>query len=354
MSSTANKIQLDLSAIKDAVQKNCHIADANAAGNYTMCIYLLKMLEFYRWESGYDYGDNIPREEVGNWLREREELWEGLHEQEFEKIAINGQEYDPFDAEAINRNLLPQHLVYSAGLGRNTRPHFFLGVLEKHQQHDKFNIIVVADEYARDLTSPPAMSQGNTIYIRREAFRRMLWEQYEQWLWNKPDNALGRALKYYPFDSDLDKALDEMTHNELNAAVLHEIGEIKAHACLGNDWEELLLQSSHSKLEYLLRAVRDHYADCLSTLPELITQQHDASLHFYVGNLSNMRKDLFPALVSAYEIWHKTGDLAPMREVADKGLEHWGQLCKSILRIASEQSDDMPGRLIKLIEQHKL
>lgn len=354
MSSAANKTQFDLLQIKDAVQKNCHIADASAAGDYTLCIYLLKMREFYRWESGYDYGDNIPGDEMGNWLRIREELWEGLQQQAFEKIAINGQYFDPFDADAINKNLLPQRLVYSAGLGRNTHPHFFLGVLEKHHQFDDYNIIVVADEYARDLTAPPAMSQRNTIYIRREAFRRMLWEQYEQWLWNKPDSALGRALGYYPFERDLESALDEMTNTELNAAVLHEIGEVKAHAILGKAWEELLLQLPRCKLEFLLRAVRDHYADCLSTLPELLAQEHDASLHFYVGNLSNMRKDLFPALVSSYNCWYETGSLASLKEITAKGLKHWGALCQSILKISDQQPDDMHSILTTLIEQNKL
>ncbi len=354
MSTAAANALLDLSSIKDTVQLNCHIADASAAGNYTLCVYLLKMREFYRWESGYDFGDNIPREEVGNWLREREELWESLQEQEFAKITIHGKHYDPFDAEAINHNLLPERLVYSAGLGRNTHAHFFLGVLEKHHQHHDFNIMVVADEYARDLTAPPAMSQGNTIYIRREAFRRMLWEQYEQWLWNKPDNAMARALRYYPFESHLENALDQMTSNELDSAVLHEIGEVNAGQVLGKEWESLLLDVAHSRLEYQLRAIRDHYADCLSTLPELIDQGNDASLHFYIGNLSNLRKDLFPSLVKAYNKWHESNKLSYMRDIAKHGTEHWEKLCQSVLAIANEKPDNMRDRIAELIENNKL
>lgn len=354
MSTTAAHTPLDLSGIKDTVQRNCHIADANAAGNYTLCVYLLKMREFYRWESGYDYGDNIPREEIGNWLREREELWESLQEQNFANIAINGQEYDPFDAESINRDLLPERLVYSAGLGRNTHPHFFLGVLKEQRKLDGYNIIVVADEYARDLTAPPAMSQGNTIYIRREAFRRMLWELYEQWLWHKPDNALARAFHHYPFETDLVAALDQMTDNELNVAVLHEMGEVLAHGKLGYAWEELLMQFPQSRLEYLLRAVRDHYADCLTTLPALITGQNTASLHFYLGNMSNLRKELFPALLSTYEQWYKTGDFTAMTELTNKGLRHWGEMCQSILDLANEQPANMPDILRERIEQNYL
>lgn len=347
-------MNLDLLTLKQTVQKNCHIADANSAGNYTLCVYLLKMREFYRWEYGYNIGDNIPREDVGNWLRERETLWEGLQDASFEKIPLNDEYYDPFDAQIINQTLKDQRLVYSAGLGHDNAAHFFLGVLERREQHNDFEIIVVADEYARDLTAPPAMSQGKTIFIRRESFYRLMWEKYEQWLWNKPDNALGRALAYYPFETDLDAALNQLTHNELNSAVLHEIGEVKAHTILGEDWEKLLHQLPHSKLALMLRAIRDHYADTLSTLPTLLEHENAASIHFYFGNLTNMRKDLFPSLLSAYQQWHETKNLAALKAIAHTGKTHWESICGQVLDIAKSGPDNLNTQLIQLIEDNRL
>ena len=347
-------MNLDLHSLKQTVQKNCHIADANSAGNYTLCIYLLKMREFYRWEYGYNFGDNIPKEDVGNWLRERETLWEQLQEATFEKIPVNDQFFDPFDAHSINQSLRDQHLVYSAGLGHNNAAHFFLGVLERREQYDGFEIIIVADEYARDLTAPPAMSQGKTIFIRREAFYRLMWEKYEQWLWNRPENALGRALAYYPFATDLDAALDQLTNNELNSAMLHEIGEVKAHAILGDAWEELLLQLPHSKLALMLRAIRDHFADSLSTLPTLLEQENAASIHFYMGNLTNLRKDLFPSLQAAYQLWHEHSDITALKSMARTSKSHWENLCGQVLEIAKTTPDNLQTELSQLIENNRL
>jgi hypothetical protein len=347
-------MKLDLHNLKQTVQKNCHIADANSAGNYTLCVYLLKMREFYRWEYGYNFGDNIPKEDVGNWLREREALWEALQDATFENIPLNDQIFDPFDAEAINQSLHDEHLVYSAGLGHNNAAHFFLGVLERREQLDGFEIIVVADEYARDLTAPPAMSQGKTIFIRREAFYRLMWEKYEQWLWNRPDNALGRALAFYPFETDLDAALDQLTQNELNSAVLHEIGEVKAHAVLGTAWEELLINLPHSKLALMLRAVRDHYADTLSTLPALLEQENAASIHFYIGNLTNLRKDLFPSLLEAYQQWHTEGNSAALKSMALMGKSHWEHICGQVLEIAKSAPENLNAELSQLIENNRL
>jgi hypothetical protein len=336
------------------VQTNCHIADSQAAGDYTLCIYLLKMREFYRWESGYDYGDPLPGEEVGAWLRQREELWESLAENNFSSIPINGVDYDPFDSRSINSILKSQHLVYSGGLGRNTNAHFFLGVLERNESYNGFEIIVVADEYARDLTAPPAMSQGKTIYIRREAMRRLIWEKYEQWLWNRPNNAMARALSFYDFENQLEQSLTEMTDRELNSAILHEIGEVKAHEILGEQWEELLISLPHSKLELLLRSIRDHLADCHSTLPTIIEQENIASLHFYIANLSHLRKDLFPGLLSAYDEWLESSNFQALKKQVSTGAKHWEHVCQSALSNWQKNKDMDPLHLVDIIETSKL
>ncbi len=345
-------MNLDLSSLKQTVQNNCHIADSNAAGNYTLCIYLLKMREFYRWESGYDFGDNLPNDEVGKWLREREVLWDDIVNNDFSMLSIDGNDYDPFDSDSINKTLKPQHLVYSAGYGRNTNAHFFLGVLERNERYNNFEIIVVADEYARDLTAPPAMSQGTTIYIRREAMRRMIWEKYEQWLWDRPNNAMARALKFYDFEGDLDGALTQMTDSELNTAVLHEIGEAKVFELLGEGWEKMLFSMPHSKLEMMLRAARDHLADCLSTLPALLEQNNPASLHFYFSNLTHMRKALSPSLMPAYESWIANNDLSELHAYVNKGVTHWQTLCSSVLERWQSNQEILADKQVEFIENN--
>lgn len=347
-------MNLDLHSIKQTVQKNCHIADANAASDYTLCIYLMKMREYYRWEHGHNYGDTLPNSAVGEWLRTRERLWETLEEENFAPIRIDDTLLDPFNSADINAALQPHHLIYSGGFGYNVKPHFFLGVLERHEQHQDFDIYIAGDEYACDLTSPPAMSQGKTIYIRRDALRRLLWERYEQWLWNKPDNAMGRALSFYDFAEDIDTALDQMTATELQSALLHELGEVQAHHRLGDNWEKLLLQIPHSKLEIMLRAIRDLYADCISTLPGLCDQANPAALHFFSANLTHMRKHLFPAVLGAYETWNNSGDLTALQEIAEQGAIHWGKLCDKIITYTQQHPDAFMRPLVSMIETHKL
>ena len=97
------------------VQKNCDISDAHHAANYTLCVYLLKMREYYRWENGFSYNDVLPKEDIGNWVQERESLWEEIEDQAFSPLEIDSKEYDPFDTENINKVLAPKGYVYSGG-----------------------------------------------------------------------------------------------------------------------------------------------------------------------------------------------------------------------------------------------
>lgn len=39
-----------LNVLAGAVQYNCHISDARHGADYSLCIYLMKMREYYRWE----------------------------------------------------------------------------------------------------------------------------------------------------------------------------------------------------------------------------------------------------------------------------------------------------------------
>ena len=336
------------------VQHNCHIADALHAGDYTLCIYLLKMRELYRWEMQQNFSTQLEKEDVGNWLKQREQLWLELEEANYSNLHIENQELSPFESDDINSGLIDQQLVYSGGMGVNNRPHFFLAELEAYEKHDDYTLYIAGKEYARDMSAPPAMSQQQNIYIRKESFRRLLWEKLETWRWNKPDNALGRAFACYDCDNHLDDALKQMTEAEINNVVLHEHGEILAGKHLGDEWQTLLFSLPHSKAAIMIRAIRDHFADSLTTLPALLKSNSSASWHFYFGNLNNMRKDLYPALIDGYNEWNENGSLSKLTDVVEQGKEHWLGLCQEILTINESTLKSQQTEIQNLIEAQRL
>jgi hypothetical protein len=321
-----------LDRLIDTVQRNCHVTDARYARGMTLCTYLLEMREFFRWEHGIPLGESPPRSEVGPWLSAREALWETLEDAAFEAIPLDGAGVDPFDVAAINRRLLPEGLIYGAGIGRFHKPHFFLGRVRRHATEQGARVLVCGCEYARDLTAIPAALQGDTIVVRQEALRQWLWEKAEAWASKRQAGAMQSALAAYGYFDDAQGALERMTENETETLILHEQGEFLAGRQLGPEWEVMLSGLKKRRAELLLRAVRDNWADCLSTLPRLLDSEADASLHFWFSNFDGMRRELFPLLVAAYAGWIEHGRRETLERAVARGAAHRGAGAGQLLR----------------------
>lgn len=314
--------------LRHAVQCNCHISDARHAADFSLCIYLLKMREFYRWEQGIGLTENLPSEAVGSWLSERESLWDDLVEAAYAPLPVYRQRIDPFDDTAVNARLRPHGLIYGGGLGAGGKPLFFLGSLLRSEHRDGLDVVVVADEHARDLAAPPAMLRDGQITVRRESLRRVLWERIEAWQWRKRDPRLGALLDAYGFADDPDGALERMTEHEIETVILHELGEARAGEQLGPDWERMLDDLGRSRGEAYARAVRDHVADCLVTLPALIERDDRPALQFYLASLDGPRRVLFPALAAC-----DSGKIEAMGRVVANGARHWPAVARSMLAL---------------------
>jgi hypothetical protein len=335
----------------ERVQRNCDIVDARHGGDYGMCTYLLKMRELYRWEHGLPLGAPLGRDEVGDWLTAREAHLQALEQEDFCQVVVDGKMIDPFDAEAVNAALAAQGLVYSAGLVHGGRPHFFLAELEGERHADSgFLLRVSGRELARCLNAPPAMTRGSTIFLRREALRRYLWEKYESWLWSRAENAMARAGACYPFESALDQALDSMVEAEMSVVEAHERGEYQAGRQLGDAWEVMLLDLALTPAELMARAVRDHLADCTHTLPMLIEPGREPSLHFFMASLGAMRRQLFPSLEAAYREWLASGDRTSLADLIARGAEHWRELAGQLLALHGVHGQDAARPIAGAVE----
>lgn len=323
-----------LKSLTQQVQLNCDISDARYARDYTMCIYLLKMREMYRWEKGFDYSARLSKDDLGNWLTAREAYWGELEENEYQPITLDQHQWFPFDDDLINASLSKLDLLYSGGIGAWRKPNFFLAELCQTEELDGRTIHVAGTEYARDISAPPAMTRDNHVYVRRESLRRMIWEKVEEWYWKKEsEHPMAHLIKQYPFDDNLDSALDAVTNDEVQTLVWHELGEVEAGKILGEQWEEMLSEVGRTPFELLARAVRDHMADTLVTLPRLLEKDNPAALHFYMANLSGMRRDIFPSLKKGYQHWLAGGREKELVEAIETGRRHWRETADSMLSL---------------------
>lgn len=323
----------DLAEVMKAVQDNCNLVDAQYAQNYGLCVYLLKMREYYRWRNDIPLSADLVNDEVHEWITDMEEQWDTILGQSFKEISVHQHTWSPFETESINKSLLPEGYVYSGGIGPAGIPLFFLAKLESREQRHGFDILIASDELARGMFGTPAMLLGKTIFIRREAMRYLLVGRFDEWLFQKRDNTMKKALSYYDLESNFDSALAIMTDNELNTLILHEIGEGLAAESFGDNWEKMLVDFAYSRTEIIVRAIRDLAADCLSTLPALINEKRNSSLHFYFANFSDMRKQLAPNLYEAYQHWSKSSDTSQLVAEVEKGKSFWIDIGHEVLDI---------------------
>jgi len=340
--------------IIQTVQYNCDIADSQAANDYTLCVYLLKMREYYRWENNLEFNEDLPNNEVGNWINQREQQWNKLDDADFKPIKINNKVFAPFDTAEINQELEPIGLIYSGGLNQQHHPHFFIAELQDHHVIDNYHVYISNTELARELTAPPAMSHNKTIFIRKQSLKRMIWERLEEWRWKKGKGAMSQALSFYNFDNQLERSLEQMTEHETEVMLHHEIGEIEAGKHLGESWHTMLASLPRSKANFMARAVRDNLADCSSTLPMLIQKEKHASLHFYFGNFNAMRKEIFPSLFSAYQHWQTSGDDKLLLKQINVGEQHWSNIAHEILNLHNNNPENSLQTICNLVDQNKL
>ncbi len=339
------------SGLIETVQHNCDICDAHHAANYTLCTYLMKMRELYRWTHGLPLDANLPREAVGEWVRSREIYWEGLMDEAFLPVRLDDAIFDPFDQEGVNARLLDSGMVYSAGLGQGAAPHFFLAHLHERRSVNGYQVWISGKELARDLISPPAMTRDNQIFMRRESIMRTLWERVQEWRWNRLDNALGRALSAHRLDDDLEQGLASLTDDQMKLALWHEIGEVRAGRRLPRHWHDWLHLLSGTPAELRLRAVRDNLADALQTLPSLLDEDPQL-LHLYFALLTPMRKQLQPALMTAYQRWTDGHGEQAIGDLAVRGQTHWLRLLEEVVAEPPPENagDDLARGIVATID----
>ena len=336
----------------ETVQINCHIADARHAREMSMCNYLLGMRELYIWEHEFPPTRPLVKDDLSQWLVQREMFWEDMESLEYRNIPIGNVEYDPFDNVAINGALENHGLVYGGGLGRWGKPHFFLGQLIRSEQIHGLTLRVSGCEYARDITAFPAALREGTLFLRTDALQRWLAEKIEIWSVHQADGALKAALDCYGKQGDQESLLPRMAQQESDVLILHEIGEALAEPLLGTAWREMLLSFGSRRAIFMARSVRDNLADCLSTLPELIKRNQTCSIHFYFANLEGLRRTLFPQLVTAYEYWRDSGDADKLLAAVAAGQRHWQGVAKKLLNTWQSNPKTAQAIIESWVEEH--
>ncbi len=313
---------MSIDTLSKAVQFNCDLSDREFAADYSICIYLIRMREYYRWSHGIALNETLDQGALMDWVSDTEKRWNEITVDDFQALEYQGEFYLPFDAKELNRVLHPQGYTYSAGYGQFGKPVFMLAELDSMESTHHYKLTIAGRELARELTAPPAVMQSRNILIRRESVSRLIWDLLEEWQWNKPDNAMAQVVQYYDFETSPLRALERAGADQCEVLILHEIGELIAEDLVAPHWNEMLNDDNKHR-QLFARAVRDYLADCLSTLPGLLAEENVPGIHFYFASLTPLRKSMFPALAKSYSSWRRGGPVAGIKQTIKCGQTHW-------------------------------
>ena len=349
----------ELRALVEAVQGNCHIADARHAADMTLCTYLLQMREFHRWECGLPFGAALSRDAVGAWIADREALWAQIEDRDYRHLPLcrsggADEAFEPFDVAAINHRLRPCGLLYGAGLVGADRPVFFLAELHGQTRRDGLEVAVAGRELARGLLAPPAaLGHGGDeriVVLRRESLARWCWEKFEAYSLRQPvGSAFHAAVLAYGLDRDFEAALPRWLDEQGEVLVLHELGEYRAGRWLDPDWAAMRLALPTRRADLYARAVRDHLADFDVTLPALLDRRAEASIHVWFANYDGVRELLFPSLAGAYMQWRAGDGGAGLRRAIASGHAHFTRLAQQVLACHAREPETAGAAVERLL-----
>lgn len=302
---------------QECVRQNCNISDARDNGVFSICTLVLKLRNQYKWENGLEPWQEPESAVLLDWIADREAGWNTLTAQDFEPVVVNGSQFDPFDAAAVNHAIATAGLCYGAGYGRSMKAVFFLAEISAHRLVAGCPVIIMGRELARELASPFAMVQDGIIYIRREALRYYFWDQLQE---ISPSGRcdLRQAMRRYGLEpvngvyqkEGLVTGFEDLIDRELEMFIHHEVGEILEDALDSKTLQQFIAAFPHSPIEFLARAQKDILADChpQGLLAHIIAEEKESSLGFYAAFLDGIRKVLFPELGDACRQFWENGD----------------------------------------------
>jgi len=150
-------------------------------------------------------------------------------------------------------------------------------------------------------------------------------------------------------EADMERIIDE----ELESYLYHELGEAYAGSFLGEGWKELIYLFPQTRVEHLIRGIKDIMADTIEKgmLWNIIEKEKIGSLGFYISQLGGMRRVIFDEIFEAYKGFIKTGDISLVDKARKSGYEKVKDYALRLLEIYKRKEEMGIGWVKERIEE---
>jgi len=336
------------------VRHNCDISDALDNGIYSICTLVLKLRNLYKWENGLQPWQEPESGELLDWIADKEEYWESLSDETFQRLPVNSRDIDPFSLQSANQLLSETGQVYGAGYGRSMKAVFFIAEIVEQKTVAGCPVMILGKETARELSSPFAMLQDGIIYIRKEPLRFYFWDHIQETM-PSCKSAMHHALDSYGVlkeDLSINRDLlverfDRLIDQEMDIFIYHEVGEYHENVLSSSTLQKIIHAFPDSAIELLCRSVKDILADTHESglLSHIVAHQKKSSLGFYRVFLDGMRKMLCQDFVDGCASFWKTANWDNIEKARQKCRENTLTLADKLNLLSRKLDKEDPEAL---------
>ncbi len=356
-----SKLLKQESLIKD-IRHNCDISDARDYGVYSMCSMVLKLRNLYKWEKSIEPWDEPEPADLLDWIDVKENYWADIAEESFRPLGSPENVIPPFDHERINPVLENKKSFYGAGYGRSMKSIFFLGEIVEHYSIENCPILILGEEWAKEMASPFAMAQDGSIVIRKEPLRFFLWDHIQE-MRSSSRSSFRHVLNSYglqkenKLDQELLKCkLDNIVDEEMDLFIYHEVGEILQKSFDTITFQKIIGRFPSSVIEFVCRAIKDILADThpKGPLAYLVKEEREPSLGFYLTFFDGLREKLCPEISVAWQKFLESGDWLCIEQARSDCWHKHLQLAEKVKTISLEIGEQSDDHIIAQFNRHIL
>ena len=342
------------SSFVQIVRHNCDISDARDSGIYSICTLVLKLRNLYKWEHGLQPWQEPESGELLDWIAAKEEYWETLNGETFQRLPVTSGDIDPFSLHPVNEMLSKTGQVYGAGYGRSMKAVFFIAEIVEQRTVAGCPVMILGKETARELSSPFAMLQEGIIYIRREPLRFYFWDHIQETM-PSCKSARHHALESYGvLNEDLSinrdllvERFDRLVDQEMDIFIYHEVGENHENILDSSTLKKIIHAFPDSAIELLCRSVKDILADTHESglISHIVAHRKKSSLGFYRVFLDGMRKMLCRDFVDGCASFWKTENWDDIEKARQKCRENTLTLADKLNLLSRKLDKEDPEAL---------
>ena len=231
---------------------------------------------------------------------------------------------------------------------------FFIAEIIKQKSVEGCPVKILGKEAARELSSPFAMLQDGTIYIRREPMRFYFWDHIQEAI-PSCKSAKHHALASYGVLNEnlninrdlLVERFDSLIDREMDIFIFHEVGEKHENILDSSTQKKIINGFPDSAIELLCRSVKDILADThdRGLLSHIIMHRKKSSLGFYRIFLDGMRKMLCRDFVDGCAAFWDTEDWGIIEKARQKCRENNLALVEKLNELSRKLDKEEPETL---------